>query len=516
MDLAPEHVDILEDVELQEAPPPAINDGMSLTASINGQSQISEPENTEIWQTLVTSQIACQLDQPISEVEATVRKLIWAFNVSSMASLASIPEHVLLRQGLPAAFCHLVRHGFPHDSRSSEIEAHMWTHGFDVGLSAEEIKHVVDCIVQRHWFETWESLKALPLPLWGKLGIRNSMLLRKTQVLMDQYGTSEKQRRATPIEIEDLFTSIGLRLNKDQTEMLNLAESVRSQDIDSVAELFELTDTELVKLKLPMRVFLELRSIRPLTEAGTPATAVSLNDSMGSEYSPSKLGALDEATTTYEEPDTTTFLKQIGNRHAHTYEEVKVVVDILVGQHWLKSLGKLRDLTDRDWEELYLPRKFVTEIREGLLDPSLLNMTAVWQAEPPADLFPATVAESLASLKAEVSEEDKPALFRQFLRLLEILIVMPANSSKRSLNKQNDNYQRCAAKYISVPIFLQSVSSIFTPSKAHAISSLGMLTLVLASCFQFSTFGGYAKPIHCLPLRYASCLQWLQHLQWMR
>eukprot|EP01054_Gregarina_sp_Poly1_P004871 Gregarina_sp_Poly_1__4870@NODE_2592_length_1939_cov_58_843483_g1644_i0_p3_GENE_NODE_2592_length_1939_cov_58_843483_g1644_i0NODE_2592_length_1939_cov_58_843483_g1644_i0_p3_ORF_typecomplete_len141_score17_43PUB/PF09409_10/0_0023_NODE_2592_length_1939_cov_58_843483_g1644_i01423 len=56
-----------------------------------------------------------------------------------------------------------------------------------------------------------------------------------------------------------------------------------------------------------------------------------------------------------------------------------------------------------------------------------------------------------------MSSEDRPILFRSFLRLLEILIVVPMDASKRSIRKGNANFAARASKYASVSAFLLSL-----------------------------------------------------------
>eukprot|EP01053_Blabericola_migrator_P001411 Blabericola_migrator_1__1410@NODE_1368_length_4703_cov_24_996333_g183_i2_p3_GENE_NODE_1368_length_4703_cov_24_996333_g183_i2NODE_1368_length_4703_cov_24_996333_g183_i2_p3_ORF_typecomplete_len273_score44_81RNA_pol_A_CTD/PF03118_15/3_5e03RNA_pol_A_CTD/PF03118_15/0_083_NODE_1368_length_4703_cov_24_996333_g183_i22201038 len=236
----------LEDVELE-----------------GNEGDIPDPESTEMWKYLVTPEIAHQLDQPLSEVDALVRKTIWNLHVTTLAEVASIPEHVLLRQGLPAAFVQIMRRGVPAGSACSEVERHLWAHGFDVGFNSEEIRHIVDRLVKKNWLETWDAVRALPLSYWSKLGLRDSQIVRKTQVLMERYESPDKLNGAGPLSITRLLQSMCLRLGKDYKTMKSLSDRLRDEHrIETVADLMNKSEDQLITMGVPVRLVLELRHLR--------------------------------------------------------------------------------------------------------------------------------------------------------------------------------------------------------------------------------------------------------------
>eukprot|EP01054_Gregarina_sp_Poly1_P007724 Gregarina_sp_Poly_1__7723@NODE_435_length_8451_cov_37_257514_g355_i0_p3_GENE_NODE_435_length_8451_cov_37_257514_g355_i0NODE_435_length_8451_cov_37_257514_g355_i0_p3_ORF_typecomplete_len238_score28_67_NODE_435_length_8451_cov_37_257514_g355_i06181331 len=171
--------------------------------------EVVTPEETEIWKSLVKPEIAQRLDQQIEEIGSLVSKIVSNLGITSMTSLTSIPDHVLLRQGIPAAFCHAIRNGVPTDDiGSTEIEVYLWTNGFDSGLTSREITHLIECIVENHWLETLESLKMLPNSQWNKLGIRDALLVRKVQAMIDKYTSQENlPNKIEPLELTEFFST---------------------------------------------------------------------------------------------------------------------------------------------------------------------------------------------------------------------------------------------------------------------------------------------------------------------
>eukprot|EP01054_Gregarina_sp_Poly1_P003414 Gregarina_sp_Poly_1__3413@NODE_198_length_11566_cov_244_091399_g177_i0_p5_GENE_NODE_198_length_11566_cov_244_091399_g177_i0NODE_198_length_11566_cov_244_091399_g177_i0_p5_ORF_typecomplete_len468_score49_80PUB/PF09409_10/4_4e11UBX/PF00789_20/1_1e04UBX/PF00789_20/1_5e03UBX/PF00789_20/0_27Med1/PF10744_9/0_079FERM_f0/PF16511_5/0_18CAGE1/PF15066_6/0_17Rad60SLD_2/PF13881_6/0_33_NODE_198_length_11566_cov_244_091399_g177_i079579360 len=166
---------------------------------------------------------------------------------------------------------------------------------------------------------------------------------------------------------------------------------------------------------------------------------------------PSRLGTCTFFLPAMSEKDqVTSLLIEVGIELGRSEQEIHALVTKLVEEEWLDTFSALKTLSEEDWTNLKLPRRFFLKLKEKLEQVSetieeVKPLTAV-DLEPPDGREPWTeilLAEEISQFisSREFSKDHKTEALRCLYRIVNAILDVPDDPSKRRIRRKNPNFE---------------------------------------------------------------------------
>eukprot|EP01057_Protomagalhaensia_wolfi_P001540 Protomagalhaensia_wolfi_Nauph_80__1539@NODE_193_length_3230_cov_39_615168_g146_i0_p1_GENE_NODE_193_length_3230_cov_39_615168_g146_i0NODE_193_length_3230_cov_39_615168_g146_i0_p1_ORF_typecomplete_len544_score72_93PUB/PF09409_10/2_1e12UBX/PF00789_20/5_4e03UBX/PF00789_20/8_9e06Rad60SLD_2/PF13881_6/7_5e03Rad60SLD_2/PF13881_6/0_11Linker_histone/PF00538_19/0_19PaaX/PF07848_12/0_46_NODE_193_length_3230_cov_39_615168_g146_i07672398 len=146
----------------------------------------------------------------------------------------------------------------------------------------------------------------------------------------------------------------------------------------------------------------------------------------------------------------TSVLIEVGLELGRNEAEVRDVVTRLVDEEWYDTIEALKKISEEEWSQLKLPRRFYLKLREKLDNlPDVVESaepyTEVNLAPPNPDL-PWTdimISECIKALcsNSKYSREEILESLKSLYKLISAILKAPKDASKRKIRKGNPNFQ---------------------------------------------------------------------------